>query len=229
MGEQTQNQLKNGQGVEDNTLANLEIERLRSEINRNKSEAKKFALESKWFRKYVLAGLVAAGLLSAWFVAYFQPILNKKQEVAKLEIESLSLKNEIKQSELNKQAYLLSEENKKIKNDYDELIRQNQILEKEQQNARVKSEKLRQELKKTKDLYSELSKKYSLSLKERKNFSELVKKSEKRINSLNKEIEKLETAQKQTANRTEKLSEKRTTFGLLTEDGKRLIIEDGKP
>jgi hypothetical protein len=42
------NHLKNGQGGEGNTLANLEIERILSEIKRNKSEAKKFVSESKW-------------------------------------------------------------------------------------------------------------------------------------------------------------------------------------
>jgi DNA repair exonuclease SbcCD ATPase subunit len=180
-----------------------------------------------------MLSIVGAGLFAAWFVGYFQPILNKNQEMAKLNIEELALKtkiqedkNTIEKNDLYKISVLLSEENSKIKNELEALINQNKILENDQKNVAILSENLRKELEKAKDKYLELSKKINLTLSERERFAELVKQSDERILSLNQEIKQLQEAKEATVNRTNELTEKRDNY--LTFGGNPLTF-GGKP
>lgn len=96
----------------------IEEDRLQSEMARNRAERRKLLLEAletrqrlrrRWYqRKYlfesVIAGLVAAGLLVAWYVEYFSPILRS-------EVKLQSIKNEV--AELRNAE--LSNENKELK------------------------------------------------------------------------------------------------------------------
>ena len=92
----------------------LEEERLRSETARNRAERRKLLLEAletrqrvrrPWFaRQYLLqtlvAGLIAGGLLVAWVVEYFGPILSRKTELQSINNEILTANNERLSGEL---------------------------------------------------------------------------------------------------------------------------------
>lgn len=248
MEEKIQNQGDSIEIADRQSMAELGKKKILVEIARLESETKKFESERKHLDRplysldklipIILAGFVAAGLLSAWAVGYFQPILNKNQEIAKLNIEELSLKakiqennNVIEKNEINKISLRLSEENSKIKNDLEALISQNKILENDQKKVVVLAENFRKELDKAKDKYLELSKRYNLTIAEREKYAELVIQSEERIISLSQEIQQLQEAKEATVSRTNELTEKRdkyVTFGgkTLTFGGKPLTFGD---
>lgn len=103
---------------------NTENERLKSEIGRNRAERRKLLLEAietrqrlrrPWYKvqyllQTVLAGIVAAGLLAAWIVNYFEPILKKGNELAKLENKILESKNKEMKHEVERLKKLLEED-----------------------------------------------------------------------------------------------------------------------
>ena len=82
-----------------------ETERTRAQAARIRAEEKKLLAETRqlehadntpWYRrasilKPLLAGIVAAGLLTVWATAYFQPILTKQLEIERLENRRLQI------------------------------------------------------------------------------------------------------------------------------------------
>ena len=96
-----------------------ERERLKSEIERNRAERRKLLLEAmekrqnlrrRWYHgqyvlQTILAGIVAAGLLAAWIVTYFAPIINKDTELKHLENQILTVKNKELQEKLDNRTF----------------------------------------------------------------------------------------------------------------------------
>jgi len=99
---------QNPEDFQNQPLLEAEMRRIESETAKNEAERRKFIAEAeevekrvrqKWyfnelFVKWVLGGVVAAALVAAWCITYLNPILNKKQELAKIENAIVTQKNE---------------------------------------------------------------------------------------------------------------------------------------
>lgn len=118
----------------------LEDQRLASEIARNEAERDKLLreadevnrrLEQRWysgrvFLQAVVAGVVAAGLLTAWGIGYLKPILARNTELNRLDVE-ISKRN----TELQMRVH--SETEKRIQAQLEDLSKQNELLLVEQE------------------------------------------------------------------------------------------------
>jgi hypothetical protein len=200
--EDTTNQ-KQEQYTDNDSITTLQKQRILSEIRRNDAEIRKLKIEAegvqravgyRWYfsriSQVIAASAIAAGLFVSWFIGYFQPILNKNQEITRLENKEISLRNKIKHAKLMTESKRLSDEKNKLKNDYHALLSQHKALEKERVKMIASYEKIEQELEVTKDNYSKVLAERDLSVKQRKKY-------EKQLNQATEKIAELELVKKQ--------------------------------
>ena len=139
-------------------LSQVEIRRIESETAKNEAERKKAELEAKalkkqldqkWYSSRILvqagvAGIVVAGLLAGWMIGYLGPLLEKNNELAKLENEIQRRANTIQRDDNEKRTKQLTVSYDNLKVELDSLLIQNQSLQSEQ----TKAEKLAMDLQK---------------------------------------------------------------------------------
>jgi len=98
-----------------------ETEKLKAEMNEVNARLKIKWFEERFFVQAIVAGIVAAGLLTAWSVEYLEPILSKNNRIAEMEVEIKRHENEL----INVQ-HKISEN--KLKQELAEISRKNQEL-----------------------------------------------------------------------------------------------------
>ena len=132
-----------------NNSSEVEILKIQSEIEKNRSESKKNSLEAliikrrlgkRWYLadfafKIIIGTIVTSALLVTWLIAYLHPILKVDQEISEKEIR----KNKI-QIQIDKNQNIL--ETKKLKRDQSKLTTRHNVLKQaykklEQQNKRL--------------------------------------------------------------------------------------------
>ncbi|TKB23183.1 hypothetical protein FCL47_23510 [Desulfopila sp. IMCC35006] len=150
---------------------------------------------------------VAAGLLSIWFVEYFQPIFYKNNEIAKLKNQVFELKNNIEQLELKQKASLLAEENNKVNNQLSSLNEAIANYKDKLNKTTQLAASLNSKLEDNKNIYILLSKKYELTSKERYKYARLAKQSQSNISELKDEILQLESSRIATSDRKKVLQQ----------------------
>jgi hypothetical protein len=187
-------------------MSDLEIRRIESEIAKNRAEEKKLTAETqeverrlsqKWYSgvslaKWVAGGIVLAGLLAAWIIGYFQPILQKEQEVTKLENKRLAEENLLQKQENDKQLKVLAAENDTLKG----------------QIALAVSQAVEQQLawKELSNEYRQLANKQQITEEEKARFATMATKADKESDSLKSQINQLKSAQIAVKERAEKLA-----------------------
>jgi len=205
-----------------NNTKELEQKRIKSEIERNEAERQKFLSETKeinkrvnakvWSQKNIvqaaIAGIVLAGLLAAWIVGYFKPILSKNQELATLDNKILTAENkrqrqfnEIKKRELDK----LKEQ---ATIEMQQLNTQNSELQEQQQGSVQLIKDLKNKLESISKEYEKLSKRYEATESERKKYSDLALSARKELDSLKGEQDRLKAASVLTEVRSRTLSDR---------------------
>ena len=107
-------------------ISEVNRRKIESEIAKSKAEQHKFELEAeeirkrlnqKWYKSRIfvqtgIGAIVAAALIAAWFVGFFEPILSYKQNIERLKSNMLSLENERQKLENKAQ----QEDNERITN-----------------------------------------------------------------------------------------------------------------
>jgi hypothetical protein len=188
-------------------LSDLEIRKIESEIAKNRAEEKKSTAETQevekrlsqwwWYSKeslvkWVVGGIVAAGLLAVWIIGYFQPILQKDQEIAKLENKRLTEENLLQRQENEQNLKALGKQNDSLSVGFNLAVDQ---ATKQQANWKEISEQ-----------YRELAKNQQISEKERARFATLATKAEEANEDLKNQINQLKTAQTAANTRSEKFA-----------------------
>jgi hypothetical protein len=144
---------------ENDNLKELEVEKLKCEISKIKTEEeeiRKRISEGVWNRKTIIqtvvGGIVAAALISAWLVGYFQPIIGKKQELLELQNGINEAKNQrekdlliIEKENLQKSKKELEFKSKKLSEAFDKLSKDMKFTEKEKQIFAEEALKLKKE------------------------------------------------------------------------------------
>lgn len=176
------------------------------------NSAKKTSSNTIDIIKFIIGGVVTAGLLAAWVVGYFQPILLKKYEIMRLENEKATLKQEmvdfqhkITEIQLQKASLALEEENKKIKNEIAALIEKNKKLDVELTKAVSTAESLKNGIASIQKSYQETIQSASISKIERQKIIDLEKKSAEEIAKLNTKIEQFQVDKRDLATNTSQL------------------------
>lgn len=110
-------------------IENAKLRLLESEIARNESEREKLLNEARKLKKegnlspllkYIIAAVIAGGLLTTWIITYYTPIANAKSENETLKNEIFKSKNEkqeiaLKKSEVSLEMLALELKNKEEK------------------------------------------------------------------------------------------------------------------
>ena len=113
-------------GSEAPNISEVNRRKIESEIAKSKAEQHKFELEAEeirkrlnqnWYKSRIfvqtgIGAIVAAALIAAWFVGFFEPILSYKQNIERLKSSMLSLENERQKLENKAQ----QEDNERITN-----------------------------------------------------------------------------------------------------------------
>lgn len=153
MGEDTQGE---GEAVvntpEDQALQQAQIRKLESDANKAVAEEQEITrrgtLTFQVIVKWAVAGVVVAGLITAWLLIYLKPILTveseiakKESEIAKKESEIAALNNkllesqqkrlEVEKSQLEADKALLKQDMKTVAKERDTLRQQNDKLNKQ--------------------------------------------------------------------------------------------------
>jgi len=150
---------QNPESSQNQPLFEAEMRRIESETAKNEAERRKLTAEAeevekrlrkKWyvnelFVKWVLGGVVAAGLVVAWWIIYLHPILNVKQELAKLENMRLAEEN-VSEKQKNEQQRQENEKQKKIN---EEQHQENDRITKGMSELKVRFDSLSKETKLT--------------------------------------------------------------------------------
>jgi hypothetical protein len=198
-------------------MNNLEDKRVKSEIAKNEAEKIKFQSETKKIEqslktnifsldtllKIIIGGIVTAALISAWIIGYFQPILEKNQELAKIEAKILSQKNE-------EQRLLNIEVSKSLQN-LKELTDRNleviQIENKKLKEQQAESEKvlvnLKSRLLEISNEYKIISQDNILNANMKKKFSELAFNTQREAELLKEQLELISQSKEISENRSQ--------------------------
>jgi hypothetical protein len=160
----------------------LQARKLESEITKNKAERDKLNIEAKLYAKnvkcflikWVVAGIVAAGLLAVWAIGYFEPIISRKQEMASLDNEIQKRRNELRALEL-------AGENKTLKTKLAQSIET--------------AENLKARLASLANLYDSLSAVYEITSEQRKQYVQEASSAREEVAALTSEIDVLRKRQ----------------------------------
>jgi len=173
---------------ENTRLNEVQIQALQSEIDLRTTERKKLELEleklrSPWYKqaevlKYGVAGVIVAGLLAAWIVGYFQPIVGAKQELLEIENEIDRLTNERESAKNQKEAEKLKEQNELIKGDLQFLMSRYRTLDSLQGEAKTFARLLQDKYKNLQAEYTKLGVRLRSTETERSELASLAKKLE---------------------------------------------------
>lgn len=148
---------QNPESFQNQPLSDAEKRRLESEIARNEAENRKLIAESedlerrkKWhiigpLIKWVLGGVIMAGLLANWIISYYEPMRQTKQINAELNNAKLAKENWA-QMQINEQQRQQNELQKKIN---DEELQKNEKVTKELSKLIVRYESVSREAKLT--------------------------------------------------------------------------------
>lgn len=184
--------------------------KVEAEANRLELEATeiKQRIDQKWYKgrffvEAIVGGIVAAGLLSGWFIQYFKPILSHEQELVKIEIRRLEQENKLETATNKEKAILLAKQNSEIRNQLSQLTNKNNDLKGAQGEAVELAKSLKQQLEETKASYNILSQKSELTEAERQEYEELYGQAKNQLTAVQNDISKLESAKKETEKRTE--------------------------
>ena len=198
--------------LEEAEIRKLETESLKNEAERDKAlheieeisqRIKHSAFSPKGILQSVVAGIIAAGLLSVWAIGYLQPILHKKAELALLDNRILKTKNEEHTEQNKKISMSLKNERIEAKKRLQELVFQNEKLLKKQLETRNRTETLKTSLTELKKEYSQLSKAESITKEEQEEYLKRAESAENELKELHKEIQKISAAESATRARTE--------------------------
>ena len=216
-----------------------EIRRIESEIAKNEAERIKLIRESeevgkrlsqKWYSarfliEAVVGGIVVAALMTAWGIGYLQPILLKRQEVARLKNELLKVENRLQAQRNERETEALTIENESIKKELASLLLQNETLQKRQEILTKRAEALQEQLRDISSQYAALAQQQELTSKARDRFSRLAKDADLQTQELQDEIQRLQTAQKASATRSEQITRQLNTRAIR---GTEILIVYGK-
>lgn len=210
----------------DRDINSAELARLHAETEKNEAERRKLTLEgdeietrlkAKWFEgahsaQGIVAGIVAAALLSAWLVGYFQPLLKKGQELASLELKRLEVEIKLKEQALTQQqaettrvTELLAKENERVRSELQVLVKQNEALQGGQRETIQLAERLKLDLQTASQRAREFSSKYAESDARRGELAEVARQSQLRAEAVTRELVTLRSATSATAARSERL------------------------
>ena len=164
-------------------------------------------VKSSGYIKFIIGGIVAACLVAAWVVEYFQPILFKKYEIMRLENERVTIGHQISEYNLQKASLGLEEENNKIKQEMAALIEKNKKLETDLANAADATKNLKDEMASLQKTYREAIQMPSLSSAEKQRLTLLERETNDKIAHLNSNIEQFELDRKDVAESTSRLRE----------------------
>ena len=206
-------------GPEAPNISDVNLRRLESEIAKNKAERQKFEIEAeeirkrliqKWYegRIFVQTGIgaiVAAALIAAWFVGFFEPILSHKQNIERLKNNMLSLENE-RQKRQNKAQ---QEDNERItssfRKDLASLKQENKTFLEALAKSKQQAEAQKALLETTRSDLRELNQKPTAG-KERPQFAAREQIFEKQIESIDQRIQEIGEAQQSTKERSVKIN-----------------------
>jgi hypothetical protein len=200
-------------GPEAPNISDVNLRRLESDITKNKAEQQKFEIEAeeistrlnqKWYegRIFIQTGIgaiVAAAIITAWFVGFIEPILNYKQDIERLKNNMLSLEND-KQMQQNKAQREDNEQlTSSLRKDLASLQKQNKAV----QEAFAKSKQIAEEQKK---LLEKRRSKLIAAGKERPQFAAKEQEYKKQIDSIDQRIQEIGKEQQSTKERSVKIN-----------------------
>ena len=213
-------------------LSNAEL-RQQSERARIDAEMRKPELEAaeiekrlkeKWYTGRLLVqtfvgAIVAAALLAAWFIGYLQPILQKKQDLRKLEVQALSLKNEVQehlnalqQQDNERRAKALAAENEFLKNNLHRAAAENNDLLSSLRQAESLAMERQSLLEKLAGEFATLALKRPLTEKERSDLTEIARTAGEAANTLQQEIQIVRVARDEAELRSERITKQLSTL-----------------
>ncbi len=206
-------------GPEASNISDANLRRLESEISKNKAEQLKSEIETaeirkrlnqKWYasRIFVQTGIgaiVAAALITAWFVGFFEPMLSQKQHIERLKNDMLSLENE-RQMQQNKAQ---QEDNERItsslRKELASLKKDNKIVSETLAMSKQQAEGQKAQMEKAKLELKELIGKPTTENK-RPQYAAREKALEKQIKTIDQKIQVLDDAQQSTIERSIKIN-----------------------
>lgn len=146
-----------------NNSSEVEILKIQSEIEKNRSESKKNSLEAliikrrlgkRWYLadfafKIIIGTIVTSALLATWLIAYLHPILKADQEISEKEVTKNQIQIQIIKSQnilAKKQLIIthseLTTKHNSLKQAYKKLAQQNEKLIEGQKIRKIELEKL---------------------------------------------------------------------------------------
>ncbi len=206
-------------GPEAPNISDVSLRKIESEIEKSKAEQHKFELEAeeirkrlnqKWYKSRIfvqtgIGAIVAAALIAAWFVGFFEPILSYKQNIERLKSSMLSLENEKQKLENKAQ----QEDNERITNSLRKELASLQKDNKSFLDALAKSkqqaEAQQARLETTRSELRELSRNPTAG-EERPQIAAREQVYEKQIESIAQRIQELGDAQQSTKERSVKIN-----------------------
>lgn len=199
-----------------------------SQTTREQAELRKLELESaeierrlskRWFEgRFVLEGLfgavVTAGLLAAWLIGYFQPILNRKQEIASLDAVIQTKVNERQRLENEERTAVLELENKGIRDQLAALAAVNTSMQQQQAESERTAVALRERLITREQELGRLAQESAENSAVRQRLTQLSDDARKEADSLQKRIEQLRADQVDTEARGKNINNSITANNL---------------
>lgn len=206
-------------GPEAPNISDVNRRRLESEIAKNKAERQKFEIESEEIRKRLLqkwyqgrifvqtgiGAIVAAALIAAWFVGFFEPILSHKQNIERLKNSMLSLENERQKRQNKAQQEDNERQISSFRKDLASLQQENKTFLEALAKSKQQAEAQKEQLEKRRSELMELSQKPTAG-KERPRFALKEQVFEKQIESIDQRIQEIGEAQQSTKERSVKIN-----------------------
>lgn len=206
----------------------LEASRFQSDIARLRAEEAKFLAEAQEIEKRnrstvftpkillqsLVAGLVAAGLLVAWGIGYLKPILERNQELSRIENKILSAENRQQKVRNNEQKISLALLKKALGQDLDQLQEENKKLQSQIDDSKTLSTTLKSRMEDLSRQYEQLSREKVLTASEKNQFEILAVEAQMEVANLRNELGELALAQDQAQANSRSISDQRLTTWL---------------
>ena len=194
---------------------------------RNRAEARKFDLEAEEIEKRlsrhwlspvsvmqaILGGVIAAGLLTAWFIVYLQPLLSAKSELANVaaQLHKTKAENlEILRKDLEARAVQLSAEKSGVQIQLDAMIVQNAELEDQQRLIEARLQEAQTQQSQLSAESEQLARRAELTLAERQRLERIAAESIKQLAELESQLQVLREAQASSSERATALTAQRS-------------------
>lgn len=212
------------------TNEDIESRKIESEIARNEAERKKLNLDAnKWFisLKYLIAGIVAAALITAWGIGYLKPILKKNNELSDIENRILAAENIEQKNRIEEHQKELEEREKLYQEDLKSLDSINSAIKIQQKESAKLVSNLQDRLNKVSREYNRLAQKQQTNESERIRYAKLANETKEEALALKFNLNNVRATQQKTEKRTIEISEKLLSSNLINSCWKVVKFEDG--